>query len=727
MTEEEKNPELILDDKEEDSDKNNEKEIEQINKQEKDNNNSIKQDEPTQNPLLTDPYATTTYILKYKRSKEELKEYAIETNLPKSENCLFMLNVKILKSNLVESADENTESPNFLVICCHEIAAIYFDEIYERIYTLEDLYNENIMFKVFDKVEEARNIIDESIKNNEKNPKKIFINLKDKELKLHMKLSFFDKEKEIIINIPKKILTDKDKNNLLIIVFKLVAIFFFKIPLIGKIAAIIGPKKLIIKEITKEKEKEEKKKEENEDIKDKHLEDDLENLKKEKEELQNNYDLLVKEKDKIEEEKIKITNDYNTIIEENNKLKDENNILKEENNKLKEELNNNKLFKTDIDNEKDNKEKENEKDLLIKQKEEELEQMKLKLSQYENGTIIPEGVKKQMEEIKQASNTEKEEIKQKLTTEMNKKEKAYLKINEQNSKLINELNLKIKEYEEQIKTLSESLTNINKEKTELENIIIKQETKVNDLGEKVNSIEDLLKNKNEEIKENETYSLKLINIIKEQKTQIQSLKKEQKNSAENSAINESNINTINSLKAQIDAIKKKLEVKEDSILTLQKSHKILQEKYLKICSNNRKKEQEILINQAKKMKMEKVEREKELFLQKNKNLLNINKNEIIEKNYSSVSNFKQPKTPNSAYQNQKTINDEMVPKTKNGDWKKKDNNNNNNNNNIQIGTVLPVIKSSKNKERIERLKLKNEDDGKINEINDMMSKIMDEF
>ena len=30
-----------------------------------------------------------------------------------------------------------------------------------------------------------------------------------------MKLSFFDKEKEIIFNIPKKILTDKDKNNLL--------------------------------------------------------------------------------------------------------------------------------------------------------------------------------------------------------------------------------------------------------------------------------------------------------------------------------------------------------------------------------------------------------------------------------------------------------------------------------------------------------------------------------
>ena len=51
---------------------------------------------------------------------------------------------------------------------------------------------------------------------------------------------------------------------------------------------------------------------------------------------------------------------------------------------------------------------------------------------------------------------------------MNKKEKAYLKINEENSKLINELNLKNKEYKDKIKILSETLTNINKEKIELE-------------------------------------------------------------------------------------------------------------------------------------------------------------------------------------------------------------------------------------------------------------------
>ena len=172
--------------------------------------------ENQENQEKIDPYSTTTYILKYKRTKEELKELAIETQLPKSENCFFMLNLKIIKNEDLNSQNiMGNNSNNFLVICCHEIAAIYFDEIYEKIYTLEDLFNENIFFKVFDSIEEARNIIDESIKNNEKNSKKVFINLKDKELKIHMKLFFFDKEKEIVFNIPRKILTDKDKNNLL--------------------------------------------------------------------------------------------------------------------------------------------------------------------------------------------------------------------------------------------------------------------------------------------------------------------------------------------------------------------------------------------------------------------------------------------------------------------------------------------------------------------------------
>ena len=237
VKQEQNEDEKSINEEEEEIEENNE----ENNIQEKDNNqlgeqyqeniqdstqDNIKEEENTnkqedQYQELTDPYATSTYILKYKRTEEELKELAVETNLAKSENCLFMLNIKLIKGEISENGNSNIEndkekeSEEFLVICCHEIAAIYFDEIYERIYTLDDLYKENKFFRVFEKIDEARSIIDESIRRNEKNSKKIFINFKDKELKLHMKLSFFDKEKEIILNIPKKILTDKDKNNLL--------------------------------------------------------------------------------------------------------------------------------------------------------------------------------------------------------------------------------------------------------------------------------------------------------------------------------------------------------------------------------------------------------------------------------------------------------------------------------------------------------------------------------
>ena len=195
------------------------KEKEEIQTQEQ-----TKEEEITPENQEQDLEPTSTYILKYTRKGDELKEIAEETGLRKSENCLFMLNIKLIKSDSISIIDpleekKEIETPkepeNFLVFCCHEIAAIYFDEIYERIYTLKDLASENKYFKVFESTEEAKMVIDETIRTNEKNAKKIFIGFKDKELKLHMKLSFFDKEKEIVLNIPKKPLSDEDKVNLL--------------------------------------------------------------------------------------------------------------------------------------------------------------------------------------------------------------------------------------------------------------------------------------------------------------------------------------------------------------------------------------------------------------------------------------------------------------------------------------------------------------------------------
>ena len=189
----------------------------EIQKDENKLNKEINNNELEQKEEEIDLESTSTYILKYTRKGDELKEISVETGLRKTENCLFMLNIKLIKSDSVLSENDTPrgDSENFLVFCCHEIAAIYFDEIYERVYTLDDLIKENKHFRALESTEEAKNVIDKTIRKNEKNDKKIFLSFKNNELKLHMKLSFFDEDKEIVLNIPKKILTDEDKINLL--------------------------------------------------------------------------------------------------------------------------------------------------------------------------------------------------------------------------------------------------------------------------------------------------------------------------------------------------------------------------------------------------------------------------------------------------------------------------------------------------------------------------------
>ena len=441
---------------------------------------------------------------------------------------------------------------------------------------------------------------------------------------------------------------------------------------------------------------------------------EFEKMAKEKEDLLNNYEKLKKEKSNIEEEKDRINNDYNILLEEKNKIKkekeeldEEYNKLKLEHDKIKEEFNNNEIkLKTYIAKENMNENKINNDLYLTKLTE--LDELKIKISKFESGEIIPDILKEKM-------NKEKSEIKAQLISLFNEKEKNYMKKLEEKEKKISEYLLKIKQNETKIKTLNENIMGINTEKGELENIVIKQESRVGKLGEKVDKIELLLKNKNDEIRENENYSLKLINIIKEQKNIINNLKIEHKTIEENNSKNEDYNNIINSLKAQILALKKKLDVREDSYVTLQKSHKILQDKYLKTCSNNRKKEQELLLKQAKKLRDAKLQRDKEKFMIKNINILDLKKEVKENNNYSSLNNFRPKKSPSSAYKN---INEEIGEKKEDGKNEKSS---------IQIGPVLPIIKSSKNKERIERMKRRSEDDGKLEEISDMMNNIINDL
>lgn len=163
----------------------------------------------------------STYILNYTRNKEELKELFTDTKLKKSENCLYKLDIKLIPkdSGAANKSKKNEKTPSgldyFLVIYCHEIAALSFDEIYEKIYSLKDLCKESRFFRIFESTDEAKVAIDEFITINQKNPNKFFVEFENKVLKMHMKFSFFDKEKEIVFNVPQKILGIKGKNQLL--------------------------------------------------------------------------------------------------------------------------------------------------------------------------------------------------------------------------------------------------------------------------------------------------------------------------------------------------------------------------------------------------------------------------------------------------------------------------------------------------------------------------------
>ena len=183
-----------------DIEKNNDKnKDEKLMTEEKNDENINKEEEEEKEE------SSSSYILKYVRKSNEPRESAYDKELIKSKKCLYMIEFKIIKG----------KTEKYLLVYCHEIAAIYFDEIYEKKYSIKDLYKENRHFRIFDEVDEAKNIIDEILNNNATNTKKIFIECQYNIFKLHLKISFFDKENEVVLNIPKKDITDKERIRLL--------------------------------------------------------------------------------------------------------------------------------------------------------------------------------------------------------------------------------------------------------------------------------------------------------------------------------------------------------------------------------------------------------------------------------------------------------------------------------------------------------------------------------
>ena len=211
--------------------------------------------------------------------------------------------------------------------------------------------------------------------------------------------------------------------------------------------------------------------------------------------------------------------------------------------------------------------------------------------------------------------------KNKMLIEFRKKEINYLKENDEKLKIISEKNLKNADLENQIKQLNCSLNNSNKKIKQYENIVIKQENVIDKLRETINENENSLQLKINEIELKTSDINELKNELKQQQNQIKNIK--------NSHF-EKETNEILRLKIEIKTLKNTIEIKNESLKKLQNIHKILQERYLKMCSENRLKSQRDLLKKTKEMKLRKLD----LQLHSSLNTLSKKKNE----NKSLISN-----------------------------------------------------------------------------------------
>jgi hypothetical protein len=292
-----------------------------------------------------------------------------------------------------------------------------------------------------------------------------------------------------------------------------------------------------------------------------------------------------------------------------------------------------------------------------------IEELKNKISEYETGKIIPEITQKKLDE---------------------------------NEALLSEL-------KNQNKILNENMSAKSKNKKDFETIIFKQEKKISELNSLIKKKDLDILSKDNAANKNQIYSVQLINIINEQKIKIEKIKKKNKEEL-NSQISE--------LKREINNLENIIELKETMITNMKKTYKNLQDKYINMTFSIKRKERDDLLNQAKLLKKQKMERNAHLNKQKNYSKIFSKKNKIKEEELNNLSEIKYPNvstSPNSK------LNNKNRNKSVENDFK--------NSNDV----VLPDINMN-NPENINnnnKDSLINEDKGKLEEINEMMKQVID--
>ena len=221
------------------------------------------------------------------------------------------------------------------------------------------------------------------------------------------------------------------------------------------------------------------------------------------------------------------------------------------------------------------------------------------LSQYEQGQILSEKTKKDIDTIKSESLTQIKELRNKL------------------EELTSNNAIKLKEYEGIISSANIELSQKKKSIEEYESIALKQEDKIEKLNTHIYELNKSIFHKDLSMKQNETYSNQLINIVNEYKLQIKKLK-EQKIQEENEE--------IALLKRQNKNLQNELEIEQKIIQNIKKNHENLQGKYLTICYNVKKKEQDELLRQAKYLSKENLTKK---FFNKNYKILTMNRSSSV--------------------------------------------------------------------------------------------------
>ena len=393
-----------------------------------------------------------------------------------------------------------------------------------------------------------------------------------------------------------------------------------------------------------------------------------ENFKKEKDQLLskiNNLEIKIynmkeeKEKIKTEENEEKVNNIEETIDEENNKNVN-NKLSYEELMKIKQDIEQkNQELNVEIKLLKDNQ---GPNDINNEENLKKIEELENTILEYKTGKIIPELTQKKIEE---------------------------------NELLLNEL-------KNQNKILNEKI----KIKKDFETIIIKQENKITELNNLIKKKDNEILSKDNSLNKNQIYSIQLINIINEQKIKIEKIKKQ----------NKEELNTqIAEFKREINNLENTIELKDTMITNMKKSHKNLQDKYIKMTFNIKRKEQDDLLNQAKILKKQKKDKNALLYTKKNySNIFNNKKNNNYGKNIEDMDNISDIKYPNL----NTSPNNLLNKKNNKNNLSEKESKNSND-------VILPVISLNNTEDIINNNKTERENN-KLEEINEMMKKVIDD-